>query len=266
MKYAHRMIKMAYLAESPQEGKSKTTIFAVRTTIGQEKSVLQNIFNRLRVLSPFPDLKALMIAQELRGFLFIEATHQRDVMITIAGMRHVKGKIVGSISLDEISHVISPRKVTELLEEGDIVEIVSGVFDGQKAEVIRMPKDTAASQDVTVRLIDSDSAISIKIHGDFLKLIQKGEKQKEVYEIKEMEMEEGTTQPVKDVESQEMEEVPIIEGTAPLGTVTASSDEVFSFGDGEESDDEYLYVDEESEIDDDEEEDEDEDDWSKFGF
>ncbi len=255
---------MAYAAEKPSEGKAKTTIFAVRTTIGQEKSVLQNIFNRLRVLNPFPDLKALMIAQELRGFLFIEANHQRDVMITIAGMRHVKGKIVGSISLDEISHVISPRKVTELLEEGDIVEIVSGVFDGQKAEVIRMPKDTAASQDVTVRLIDSDSAISIKIHGDFLKLIEKGEKQREVYEIKEMDTEEGTTQP-SEVET-EAEEIPTLGGAESMASMSASDEDVFNFGESDEADEEYVSSEDDESEEDEDDDDEDEDDWSKFGF
>ncbi|MHA1563136.1 MAG: transcription elongation factor Spt5, partial [Promethearchaeota archaeon] len=140
----------------------KTTIFAVRTTIGQEKSVLQNIFNRLRVLNPFPDLKALLIAEELRGYVFIEAIHQRDVMITIAGLRHIKGKIVGSIKLESISHVISPRKVTEILEEGDTVEIISGVFQNQRAQVIRMPKE-GAREEVNLRLLNSDSAISIKI-------------------------------------------------------------------------------------------------------
>jgi transcription elongation factor Spt5 len=252
-------------SSKPKEIKSKTTIFAVRTTIGQEKSVLQNIFNRLRILNPFPDLKALMIAQELRGFLFIEATHQRDVMITIAGMRHIKGKIVGSISLDEISHVISPRKVTEILEEGDIVEIVSGVFDGQKAEVIRMPKDTAASQDVTVRLIDSDSAISIKIHGDFLKLIQKGEKQKEIYELKEMETNHAVTKPIGEKEAPGEKKTPSIVGTSPLGSVSASDEDVFSFGDSSKDDDDYV-DEEESEEKVEEEDDEEEDEWAKFGF
>ena len=51
---------MAYQPQLSYEPGSKTTIFAVRTTIGQEKSVLQNIFNRLRVLNPFPNLKCIL--------------------------------------------------------------------------------------------------------------------------------------------------------------------------------------------------------------
>ena len=246
----------------------KTTIFAVRTTIGQEKSVLQNIFNRLRVLNPFPDLKALLIAEELRGYVFIEAIHQRDVMITIAGLRHIKGKIVGSISLESISHVISPRKVTEILEEGDTVEIISGVFQNQRAQVIRMPKE-GAREEVNLRLLNSDSAISIKIHGDFLKLVQKGEKHTEEYIIKDMEV---VDQPqTSTVESQKDGSESIISVTeGSKAGVGKSENGIYSFGEepGEvEKEKEGLGIKKKKKekgkyIDEDEEEDE----WSKFTF
>ncbi|MHA1584695.1 MAG: transcription elongation factor Spt5 [Promethearchaeota archaeon] len=244
---------------------AKTTIFAVRTTIGQEKTVLQGIFNRLRVLNPFPDLKALLIANELRGYVFIEAVHQRDVMIAISSVRHVKGKIVGSISLDSIKHVISPRKVTEILEEGDIVEIISGVFATQKAEVIRMPKDNAASQDVTLRLIDSDSAISIKIHGDFLKLVEKGKKHKEEYLIKDMEEKENTLIPAENASDIEDGEEISNEEEGSTG-----EESVYTFGDEKEESEETAYeeaADVKSDAKDyEDEEEEEEDEWSKFGF
>jgi transcription elongation factor Spt5 len=246
----------------------KTTIFAVRTTIGQEKSVLQNIFNRLRVLNPFPDLKALLIAEELRGYVFIEAIHQRDVMITIAGLRHIKGKIVGSISLESISHVISPRKVTEILEEGDTVEIISGVFQNQRAQVIRMPKE-GAREEVNLRLLNSDSAISIKIHGDFLKLVQKGEKHAEEYIIKDMSsVEQSQTSSVENQDDDSESIISVTEGSEPVKS--KSKEDVFSFGEesgevGEEKvelDIEKKKKEKGKEFDEDEEEDE----WSKFTF
>jgi len=246
----------------------KTTIFAVRTTIGQEKSVLQNIFNRLRVLNPFPDLKALLIAEELRGYVFIEAIHQRDVMITIAGLRHIKGKIVGSISLESISHVISPRKVTEILEEGDTVEIISGVFQNQRAQVIRMPKE-GAREEVNLRLLNSDSAISIKIHGDFLKLVQKGEKHAEEYIIKDMSSVEQPQTSILENQSDGTESIiSVTDGSEPVES--NSGEDVFSFGEepgqaGEEKDKVEIKKrkKEKGEVID---EDEEEDEWSKFTF
>ncbi|WP_457559047.1 transcription elongation factor Spt5 [Candidatus Harpocratesius sp.] len=255
------------------DGGSKTTIFAVRTTIGQEKSVLQNIFNRLRVLNPFPDLKCMMIAEELRGYVFIEAVHQRDVMIAISGLRHVKGKIVGSISLESIAHVISPRKVTEILEEGDTVEIISGIFTGQKAEVVRMPKE-GAKEEVTLRLLDSDSAISIKIHGDFLKLVEKGARHQEVYDIKEMEELSNTTIPSSSF-SKDDGKVKIADSDT---SISSHPEEIFSFDSDEEEFEENEVkegveftskaISEKSKKDENEEEEqeEEEDEWAKFGF
>ncbi len=244
----------------------KTTIFAVRTTIGQEKSVLQNIFNRLRVLNPFPDLKALLIAEELRGYVFIEAIHQRDVMITIAGLRHIKGKIVGSITLESISHVISPRKVTEILEEGDTVEIISGVFQNQRAEVIRMPKE-GAREEVNLRLLNSDSAISIKIHGDFLKLVQKGEKHAEEYIIKDMEVvdqPQATTVGSQKDGSESI--ISVTEGSEAVGG--KSEDGIYSFGEehGEEKGDLDLGKKKKKKGQSFDEDEDEEDEWSKFTF
>jgi len=252
----------------------KSIIFAVRTTIGQEKSVLQNMFNRLRILNPLPDLKALMIAEELRGYVFVEAPHQRDVMIAISGLRHVKGKVVGSITLDSISHVISPRKVTEILEEGDIVEIVSGIFANQKAQVIRMPKE-GAKEEVTLRLLDSDSAISIKIHGDFLKLIEKGERHQEEYIIKNVETPSESTS----ILSPEITESPPpspeptfkpIPAIKISEEVTANTEDIYSFGEESESEftqEEKPVIDKPKKSEKEKEESAEEDDeWAKFEF
>lgn len=131
------------------------------------------IFGRLRLRDPVPDIKAVLVAEQLRGYVFIEAIQQNDVQESISGIRHVKGKIVGSIKLTDLAHVITPRKVTEILESGDIVEISSGIFQNRRAVIERMPRE-GAKEDVVVRLMDSDSPISIKVHGDYLKLLEKG--------------------------------------------------------------------------------------------
>ncbi len=61
--------------------------------------------------------------KKFRGYVFIEAIHQRDVILITNGVPHVRGKVVGSIPLDEIGHIIKPERVVKTIEEGDIVEI-----------------------------------------------------------------------------------------------------------------------------------------------
>ncbi len=249
-----------------EEEKSTTTIFAVRTTISREKSVLEKMFNRLLVMKPFPDIKAIIMAEQLRGYVFVEARFKRDVMLAISGLRHVKGKILGSIKLESIVDLIKPRAVQEILELGDIVEVVSGVFEGRRAEVLRMPKE-GAKQEVTLRLLDSDTAISIKIHGDYLKLIEKGERRKEQYVIKDMEStEEGVETPADSLNYElgdGLEEQP--GGLVGASLQNSPRDDIFTFED--ELDSEYVEDLIDFDEDDEEEaEDEEEDEWSKFEF
>ena len=150
-----------------------TTLFAVRTTINQESNILRQIFYRFKILDVIPDIRAILVSPLLPGYCFFEAPQKRDVQIAVQGIPHIKGRIVQNIKLIELKHVLLPRSVTEYLEEGDTVEIISGVFEGSRALVMRMPHDTSSSEEVVVRLLQEETPITIKIHGDYLKLVEK---------------------------------------------------------------------------------------------
>ena len=156
-----------------EEVEDLTTLFAVRTTINQESNILKQIFYRFRILDVIPDIRAILISPLLPGYCFFEAPQKRDVQIAVQGIPHIKGRIVQNIKLKELKHVLLPRSVTEYLEEGDTVEIISGVFEGSRAIVMRMPHDTSSSEEVVVRLLQEETPITIKIHGDYLKLVEK---------------------------------------------------------------------------------------------
>ncbi|MFW9827458.1 MAG: transcription elongation factor Spt5 [Candidatus Thorarchaeota archaeon] len=156
-----------------EHGEDLTTLFAVRTTINQETNILKQIFYRFRILETIPDIRAMLVSPLLPGYIFFEAPTKREVQIAVQGIPHIKGRIVQNIQLKELKHVLLPRSVTEYLEEGDTVEIISGVFEGSRALVMRMPHDTSSSEEVVVRLLQEETPITIKIHGDYLKLVEK---------------------------------------------------------------------------------------------
>ena len=230
-------------SEIKEEKEDLTTLFAVRTTINQESNILKQIFYRFKILDIIPDIKAMLVSPLLPGYIFIEASQKRDVQIAIQGIPHIKGRIVGQIKLTEISHVLVPRSVTEFLEEGDTVEIISGVFEGSRALVMRMPHDTSSSEEVVVRLLQEETPITIKIHGDYLKLVGKREKLEE---------------PIPEITVRSPEEI------------VTDLDQMISFDDGLESEyeeevPEQYQSDTTDEYEDEEEEEEDE--WAKFdGF
>ena len=230
-------------SEIKEEKEELTTLFAVRTTINQESNILKQIFYRFKILDIIPDIKAMLVSPLLPGYIFIEASQKRDVQIAIQGIPHIKGRIVGQIKLAEISHVLVPRSVTEFLEEGDTVEIISGVFEGSRALVMRMPHDTSSSEEVVVRLLQEETPITIKIHGDYLKLVGKREKLEE---------------PIPEITVRSPEEI------------VTDLDQMISFDDGLESEyEEEVPEQYQSDTTDEyeEEEEEEEDEWAKFdGF
>ncbi len=161
------------LSIEPEEAEDLTTLFAVRTTINQESNVLRQIFYRFRILDVIPDIRSMLISPMLPGYVFFEAPQKHDVQIAVQGISHIKGRIVQNIKLTELRHVLLPRSVTEFISVGDTVEIISGVFEGAKAIVMRMPHDSSSSEEVVVRLLQEETPITIKIHGDYLKLVEK---------------------------------------------------------------------------------------------
>ncbi len=224
-----------------EEMEDLTTLFAVRTTINQESNILKQIFYRFKILDVIPDIRAMLVSPLLPGYVFFEAPQKRDVQIAVQGIPHIKGRIVQNIKLTELKHVLLPRSVTEYLEEGDTVEIISGVFEGSRAIVMRMPHDSSASEEVVVRLLQEETPITIKIHGDYLKLVEKKKPiEEEIPEVK------VSAEIITDIEKaitfeDELEEF----------------EEEISVGVKSEAVEEYI----------DDEEEEEEDEWAKFdGF
>jgi transcription elongation factor Spt5 len=248
---------------------AQTTIFAVRTTIGRERTVQDLVFSRLRTINPVPDLKAILTAdKKFRGYVFIEAYHQRDVILITNGVPHVRGKVVGSIPLEEIGHIIKPERIVKIIEEGDIVEIAEGLFKEKKAQVISMPKE-GTKEEVTLRLVGDGEAsnITVKIHADYLKLIEKQKKTVTEYVLQDEEAVEGQedtrTDEERTMEQEEPTRVMIAE------EVGKSTDDTFSFSEEGEEEEEEEDVEEDTDEEGEEEdeyadEEEEDDDWAKF--
>jgi len=69
-------------------------------------------------------VKAILVPETLRGYVFIETTEFRDVEIAISGVPHVRGRVGGKVSFDEIDKFLVPPPAAEGLGTGDVVEAV----------------------------------------------------------------------------------------------------------------------------------------------
>ena len=68
-------------------------IFAVKTTTGQERNVARLIASKVE-MTHIP-IKALLVPDTLKGYVFIEADGPHLVEEAITGVRHVRSRIPG---------------------------------------------------------------------------------------------------------------------------------------------------------------------------
>jgi len=139
--------------------------------MGQEVNVALLVENRARVRK-IP-LRSIVVVDEVRGFIMIEAPTPHYVDIATSGIKHVKGKIHGKVNISDIERLLMPKPVIESLDVGDIVEVVSGPLKGMRAKIVRLDR---THQEITVELLEVPYPLPITINADYVKLIEKAQK------------------------------------------------------------------------------------------
>ncbi len=152
-----------------KEELSQVKIFAIKTTTGQERNVARLIATKVE-MTHIP-IKALLVPDTLKGYVFIEADGPHLIEEAISGVRHVRSRIPGLISFNEIERYIVRKPVMEDLTEEDVVEITGGPFKGMRAKITRLVKSKG---EVTLELLEATFTLPITVHSDYVKLVEKG--------------------------------------------------------------------------------------------
>ena len=155
-----------------KEEEYSTKIFAVRTTTGQERNVAKLVAAKIEMKN-IP-IKAILVPETLRGYVFIEADGPHLVEEAIAGVKHVRSRVPGIVSFSEVERYIVRKPIIEELSENDIVEVTGGPFKGMRAKITRIDK---AKEEVTLELLEATFTLPITVHADYVKLVEKAEKE-----------------------------------------------------------------------------------------
>ena len=180
--------------------------FGIRTTIGQEKIVADILRSKLK--KEEEKITAIAVISGLKGYLIIEAPDESELRKLVYKVPHVRGVVAGEIKLDEIEHFFEVKPMTAGIERGDIVELTSGAFKGEKARVIRVDEN---KDKITVEIIEAAVPIPVTVDASAVRVIEKQvseepeKKEKKPKVEKEEKAEEG---PEK---SKEKKEEPAIE-------------------------------------------------------
>ncbi len=150
------------------EEEYSTKIFAVRTTTGQEGNVAKLIATKVE-MNKIP-IKAILVPETLRGYVFIEADGPHFVEKAIAGVKHVRSRVPGIVSFSEVEKYIVRKPIIEELSENDIVEVTGGPFKGMRAKITRIDR---TKEEVTLELLEATFTLPITVHSDYVKLVEK---------------------------------------------------------------------------------------------
>lgn len=155
-----------------EEERMSTAVFAVRTTAGQEKNVADLVAARVKTNKL--SIRAILVPETLKGYVFIEANGPHFVDDAIAGIKHVRSRVPGIVSFSEVERYIVVRPVIEELDSEDVVEIVGGPFKGMRAKITRVDK---TKEEVTLELLEATFTLPITVHADYVKLVEKAKKE-----------------------------------------------------------------------------------------
>jgi len=112
--------------------------FMVSVTSGQEEHIARMV--ELRVINSNGGIKIKSIFKppSMKGTLVVEASSYTDVLKGFENIKYFKKIIPGILSIDDVTRLLEIGKEEEVIEVGDMVEIVSGPFRGMTAKVINI--------------------------------------------------------------------------------------------------------------------------------
>ena len=144
-------------------------IYIFRVTTGQEKIVSQMLEKKAKAQKLA--IYSILVPENVKGYLFVEAATENDAVHLAQKTRHVKGLLKQAIDLSEVEKMVTAEKPAALtIEMGDIVEIKSGAFKGDKAKVIKIDEN---KDELTVEFMDMAVPIPTTIKRKIAKIFKK---------------------------------------------------------------------------------------------
>ncbi|MEM0359447.1 MAG: transcription elongation factor Spt5 [Candidatus Hadarchaeales archaeon] len=154
--------------EEEKEEAQRSSIYAIRVTVGQEKNTADVIIAHAKKQN-LPIL-AVMAPANLSGYLFVEAYGRSSVEKARAGVKHARGMVSGELSIEELEQYLFPKPPVTRMEVGDLVEICSGPFKGERARIVQVDRE---KEEVTVEFFEATVPIPVTVKSEAVKVIQK---------------------------------------------------------------------------------------------
>jgi len=149
------------------EPRPRTSLYAVKVTVGQERNVALMLTDKAKV-EGLP-IAAILAPAELKGYIIVETSTPHSAEELIRGIKHTRERVQGIIDPSEVDHYLVMRPVVEGLEVGALVEVVAGPFKGMQAKVMRVDE---AKEEVTIEILEASFTLPITVHADYVREVK----------------------------------------------------------------------------------------------
>jgi len=150
---------------SPALSDSKSHLFAIRTTGGQEKVVLNLLQNRVNTQKI--NIQSVLLVSDLKGYVVLEAIDANEAFNAIQGVRHIRGQLRGELEFKDIEGYLVKKSTVSELAVDKVVEIIGGPFKGMKATITRVDHE---KEEATVILLDAPYQLPVTVDANYLKI------------------------------------------------------------------------------------------------
>ncbi|EMR73612.1 LSU ribosomal protein L24A [Thermoplasmatales archaeon SCGC AB-539-N05] len=156
--------------ETPDE---EPRIFTIKTQVGKEQNAALLIDSRAKKSKI--DVLSVLVAPELRGYVFVEAYNDELIKNMIKTISYARNMLDGDTPVEEIEHFLTPASTVAKISEGDVVEMIAGPFRGETAKVTHIDD---AKEEITVELFESVVPIPITVRGEQVRVVKRKEEKK----------------------------------------------------------------------------------------
>ena len=179
---------------------SDTKIYVMKSQIGHERTASERLADRSK-RSGAP-IFSILAPPKLRGFIFVETNSPEALRDNLKGLTHARGMLTKKVrathgkdlcpycskttspgktcgvehqefsttDLEELKPHLTPPPAVSGIEDGNIVEVIAGPFNGGKARAQRIDQ---AKEEVTVELFEAMVPIPITVRGDHVRVLEK---------------------------------------------------------------------------------------------
>jgi len=159
-------------------------IYAVKATAGQERVVAELLYResqskRQAIAAEGGKIYSVLYTTGLKGYVLVEANSPgvvedlaREVPKTKGLLLKEKGNLesAGIIPITDLEKTLKPVPIVSEVNRGDLIELISGPFKGEKARVAKLDRD---KNEITVELIEAAVPIPVIVSGDDIKVLQR---------------------------------------------------------------------------------------------